>query len=225
MSNLVMKFLGVPSSGSIAGTTSSHNRAGQYTRNRRAPVQPVGTGRRAFVRAAFSASSKAWQALTAINQAAWVSYAASHPITDALGQSITLTGHQMFVSIATQLQNCGSVLPTVPPASAAVFSAGVPTFTAVHAAAITVTPTGLGGATDFLLVAFSAPVSAGVSFMKTFWQATHLAGNATTAYVATTAYEAQFGAPVTGQKLFLRATPVNQYGVAGTPSIISCIVS
>ena len=220
-----MKFLGVPSSGSIAGTTSSHNRAGQYTRNRRAPVQPVGTGRRAFIRSSFSAASKAWQALTAANQMAWASYAASHPITDALGQSITLTGHQMFVSCATQLLNCGSALPTTPPASAAVFSAGVPTFTAVHAGAVTVTPVGGGGAADFLLIAFSAPVSGGVSFMKTFWQATHVAGNSVAAYVATTVYTAQFGAIQAGQKIFLKVTPVNQYGVAGTPNIISAVVS
>ena len=225
MSYPVMKFLGVPSSGSIAGTTSSHNRAGQYTRNRRSPVQPVGTGRRAFIRQAFSASSKAWQALTAAQQAAWTSYAASHPITDALGQSVTLTGHQMFVSVATSLQNCGQALPTLPPASASVFAAGVPTFTAVHAGAITVTPTGGGGATDFLLYAFSAPVSAGVGFMKTFWQAGHVAGNSVGAIVATTAYNAQFGSPQAGQKIFLKVTPVNQYGVSGTPNIISALVT
>lgn len=220
-----MKFLGVPSSGSIAGTTSSHNRAGQYTRNRRSPVQPVGTGRRAFIRSSFSAASKAWQALTAVNQAAWTSYAASHPITDALGQSVTLTGHQMFVSCAVSLLNCGAALPTSPPASAAVSSAGVPTFTAVHSGAITVTPAGGGVATDYLLYAFSAPVSAGVSFMKTFWQAGHVAANSVAAIVATAAYTAQFGSVQVGQKIFLKVTPVNQYGVTGTPNIISAIVT
>ena len=220
-----MKFLGPPSSGSLAGTTSSHNRAGQYTRNRRAPVQPVGTGRRAFIRSSFSAASKAWQALTAANQAAWTSYAASHPITDALGQSVTLTGHQMFVGVATSLLNCGQALPTLPPASAAVFSPGVPTFTAVHAGAITLTPAGGGAAGDFLLYAFSAPVSAGVSFMKTFWQAGHVAGNSVAAIVATTAYTAQFGTLTAGSKVFVKVTPVNQYGVSGTPNIISAIVT
>jgi hypothetical protein len=220
-----MKFLGVPSSGSIAGTTSSHNRAGQYTRNRRSPVQPVGTGRRAFIRAAFSASSKAWQALSAINQAGWTSYAASHPVTDALGQSILLTGHQMFVAVATQLQNVGAALPTVPPVSAAVFAAGAPTFTVVHSAAITLTPTGLGGASDFLLYSFSAPVSPGVSFQKTFWQAGHVAGNSVAAIVATTVYTTQFGPVAAGQKVFCKVTPVNQYGVTGTPNIITAVAS
>jgi hypothetical protein len=214
-----MKFLGAPSSGSIAGTTSSHNRAGQYTRNRRAPVQPVGTGRRAFIRQAFGAAASAWASLSAINQAAWVSYAAGHPITDALGQSITLTGQQMFVSIATQLQNCGAALPTVPPVTASVFAAGSPTFTVVSAGAITFTPTGLGASGDFLLIAFSAPVSGGVLFQKTFWQYSHVAGNSTTPVVATAGYHAQFGTPAVGQRVFFKATPVNQYGATGTPVI------
>lgn len=214
-----MKFLGVPSSGSIAGTTSSHNRAGQYTRNRRAPVQPVGNGRRAFIRQAFGAASTAWSSLAAATQAAFTSYAAGHPITDALGQSVTLTGHQMFVALQTSLNNCGIVTVAAVPASSSVFSAGAPTFTAVHAGAITFTPTGLGGAADFLLLAFSAPVSGGVSFMKTFCQLLHVAGNAVAASVVTTAYNAQFGSPVAGQRIFYRATPVNQYGVVGTPVI------
>ena len=39
-----MKILDVPQSGSLGGQTSSHNRAGQYRRARRSPVQPTGTG-------------------------------------------------------------------------------------------------------------------------------------------------------------------------------------
>lgn len=214
-----MKYLGNPQSGSLAGTTASHNRAGQYLRNRRSPVQPIGTGRRAFIRSAFGSSSSAWASLSVTNQAGWTAYAAAHPITDSLGQAITLTGQQMFVSVATQLQNVGQAIPSVPPASAAVFATGLPTFTAVHAGAITLTPTGLGGASDFLLYAFAGPVSGGVSFVKTFWQAGHVAGNSVAAIVATTAYTTQFGPLVVGQRVFCKVTPVNQYGVTGTPAI------
>lgn len=214
-----MKILDIPRSGSYAGVTSSHNRAGQYVRNRRAPVQPVGTGRRAFIRQAFGAASTAWAGLTAPQQAAWTSYAAAHPITDSLGQAVTLTGQQMYVSITTQLRNVGAAPTVPPPVSAVVFSAGAPTFTAVSAGAITFTPTGLGGATDFLLLAFSAPQSGGVLFCKTFWQSSHGAGNSVVAVVATTSYQAQFGIPGVGTRIFYKATPVNQYGVTGTPVI------
>lgn len=220
-----MKYLGNPQSGSLAGTTASHNRAGQYLRNRRTPVNVVGTGRRAAIRTYFGTAAKGYAALSATLQAAWTSYAASYPITDALGQSITLTGQQMFVSIATQLQNVGQALPTAPPASNATASAGTPTLTAVHSGAITLTPTGLGAATDFMLYAFSAPQSSGTSFCKTFWQAGHVAANSTTAIVATTAYTAQFGSVQAGQRIFYKVTPVNQYGVTGTPYIGFATVS
>jgi hypothetical protein len=142
-----------------------------------------------------------------------------YPVTDALGQSITLTGQQMCVAINTQLQNCGQAMNAVPPVSNAVASAGVPTFTVVSAGAITLTPTGLGAASDFLLYAFSSPQSSGTSFCKTFWQAGKVAGNSTAAIVATTPYHAQFGTPAVGNRVFIKATPVNQYGVTGTPYI------
>jgi hypothetical protein len=220
-----MKFLGVPSSGSIAGTVFSHNRAGQYQRNRRAPVQPVGTGRRAFVRANFSAASTAWAALTAANQAAWIAFANSHPITDSLGQSITLTGQQMYVAVGAQLLNCGQTLPTAVPVSSAVAAPVVSAFTVTHAGVITVTLTASGTASDFILFGFSAPLSAGITFNSTYWQMLHVPGNSTGGATYGTAYVAQFGTIPTGAKIFLRLTPVNQYGVTGTPVTVTAVAT
>ena len=214
-----MKILDIPRSGSYQAITSSHNRAGQYVRNRRSPTQPVGTGRRATVRARFSAASSAWAALSTAVQAAWTGFAASHPITDSLGQSITLTGQQMYVAVNANLLNAGQAQSSAIPVSSSVFVPGVPTFTAVHAGAITLTPTGGGGAPDFLLYAFSALQSGGVNFCKTFRQFGVVAGNSVAAIVATTAYNAEYGSPIVGQKIFYKVTPVNQYGMAGAPII------
>lgn len=213
-----MKILTSPSSGSIAGTTYSHNRAGQYTRNRRKPVQPIGTGRRGAVRAAFGAASSAWADVDASTQALWDGYAAGHPYVDALGQAIKLTGHQMFVAINAQLINCGQVTSDAIPVSDSVFAAGFSAFTAVHADALTLTPDGAGDAADFLLVGLTAQQSSGRRYCKTFWQQTVLAGNVVAATVLTAAYVAQFGALTAGKRIFYRLTPVNQYGVAGTPN-------
>jgi hypothetical protein len=220
-----MKFLGPPSSGSIAGTTSSHNRSGQYTRNRRSPVQPVGTGRRAFVRSAFGNASAAWAALTAANQAAWIAYANSHPVTDSLGQSITLTGQNAFVGVAVSLLNVGAAMPTIPPVSSATTTPVVSVFTVTHLGVITLTLGAGGAATDFILVAFSQPLSAGVTFNKTYWQQTHLPANSAGGATYGTAYVVQFGTIPAGSKVFCKLTPVNQYGVTGTPIVVSAIVS
>lgn len=214
-----MKFLDVPQSGSFAGNTHSHNRAGQYRRNRRAPVQPIGTGRRAIQRNNFGTASTEYASLTFAEQAAWQAYADAHPVTDRLGASIKLTGHQMYVAINSQLLNCGSATITAPPASSDVFAVGAVMFTAVSAGAITLTLAGNGAAADFALVAFSAPKSGGVSFNKTFWQMKVAAGDLATAQVLTTAYQAQFGVPPVGTRIFYKITPVNQYGVTGVPVI------
>lgn len=220
-----MKFLGVPSSGSIAGTTSSHNRAGQYTRNRRAPVQPIGTGRRAFIRSSFGAASSAYAGLTGAEQAAWASYANSYPITDALGQSIKLTGQQMYVAINTQLLNCTNNMTSTPPASPTVFAEGAFTITATHLGVIGVTDAGAGGAADFTLISFAAPQSGGRSFVSAFWQAFVIAGNNGVLTACGPAFVAQYGLPVVGQRIFCKLTPVNQYGVTGTPVIQFATVS
>lgn len=214
-----VKFLDVPHSGSLAADTHSHNRAGQYKRNRRSPTQPVGTGRRATQRNNFGTASTAYAALTFAQQSAWQAYADSHPYTDALGQSIKLTGHQMYVAINSQLLNCGSAQTAAAPVSSAVYAIGAVTFTAVSAGAITLTLAGAGSASDFALVAFSKPQSSGVGFCKTFWQMKHVAGNLSTAQVLTTAYQAQFGVPPVGTRIFYKITPVNQYGVTGVPII------
>lgn len=218
-----MKFLDVPQSGSIAGTTHSHNRAGQYTRNRRAPVQPR-TARQTTIRAQFGANSSAWAALTAATQAAWVAYADAFPITDSLGQSIKLTGHQMYVAINTNLVNAGLATNSAVPVSNSVFGPAPVTFTFSHTTGGSIAFTA-GGASDKLLVAYSKPMSAGRSFNRTFSQASVAAGTGTPVTITAAAYAAIYGTAVAGQKIFARVTPVNQYGVNGAPVFVSAIVS
>lgn len=213
------KILDIPTSGSIGAKTHSHNRAGQYIRARRTPTQPVGTGRRATQRANFGGASSGWGALTYAEQAAWSAYADAHPITDRLGQAIKLTGHQAYVSINAQLLNCGEAQSAVPPLSADVSGPSAVVFTAVSAGAITITPAGTGSADDFMLIAFSKPMSSGTTFCKTFWQKQVIAGNSVAAVVVTVGYQAQFGIPAVGTRIFYKVTPVNQYGVTGVPVI------
>jgi hypothetical protein len=211
-----MKILDIPRSGSYAGVTSSHNRAGQYVRNRRSPVQPVGTGRRAFIRAAFGAQSSGYAALTSAQQAAWASYAASHPYVDRLGQSIILTGQNMYVAINTQLVNCGASTVSVPPADSSVWSPSDLAFTATAGTpALSVTWTA-GDAADYLLIAWAKPQSSGRSFVSNYWQEAVEAADGAT-YNALAGFTAQYGALAIGQRLFLKGTPVNQYGVTGVP--------
>lgn len=214
-----MKYLGSPSSGSIAGTTYSHNRAGQYTRNRRTPTNPVGTGRRATVRANFGSAAKGYAALTGAQQAAWSAYALGYPYIDSLGQSIKLTGQQMYVAIASSLLNVGQAVTVVPPVSNANHPPVVTAASMTHLGVMTITLDGTGPATDFICLAFSKPMSSGRSFNSVFWQQLVVPASSVGAATYGTAYVAQFGLPAIGQRIFYRFTPVNQYGVGGTPVI------
>lgn len=223
-----MKYLDVPSSGSIADRTHSHNRAGQYTRNRRSPVQPIGTGRRAFIRAAFGSASAGWAALANSVQEAWIAFAADHPITDALGQAVILTGHQMFVSVGTNLLNVGEALPTNPPVSVAL--PDVSAATAAYSVADGWTFDGYdGAATDFVTWGVSKPMGAGRRFTKTFWQPLGAGGygaaSAAPGDLAVAGYEAEFGTVTVGRVMFAKLTPINQYGWAGTATILRVVAT
>ncbi len=198
-----MKFLDVPQSGSIAGHTHSHNRAGQYKRNRRSPVQPIGTGRRATVRAAFAAGSVGFSALTGPQQDAFSSFAASHPVTDSLGQSIILTGHQMFVRMSIQRINVGLALSTTPPSVLSTASIAPAVFTMSVSGGASLAWTA-GDGSGFVTLQLSRPMSSGRRFMKTFWQAAFTADDSTPITYPATGYAVQFGAPVVGQRVFAR---------------------
>jgi len=219
-----MKILDIPRSGSYAGVTSSHNRAGQYVRNRRTPTNTP-TPRRTAIRAAFGSNSSGWSALTSAEQNAWTAAAAAHPVTDSLGQSITLTGQQLFVSVNTALLNAGSTTVTVPPASFAVFTPTGSTATFDSAVGVAATIVTTGSAADFLLVAFSKPTSAGRTFNKTFSQQQVALGNAATVTVSAATYAALFGAAVAGNAVFMKLTPVSSLGVTGVPLVIRMIVT
>jgi hypothetical protein len=123
----------------------------------------------------------------------------------------------MFVAINTQLQNMGLPISSVVPLATAVWGPVLTTLTAVHAGAVTLTMGGGGAVTDHLLIAMSPPQSGGVTFTNNFSQIGTALGNLATAQVLTAAYIGQFGSLTAGQRVFYRLTPVNQYGVGGTP--------
>jgi hypothetical protein len=125
----------------------------------------------------------------------------------------------MFIAIGTQLLNVAESLPTDPPTSNTTTSPVISAWTFVVGTtpAATLTLDGSGSADDFILVAFCLPLSAGRSFVPAWWQNQVVAGDATTISDVLADYEAEFGAPVAGQRVFVKLTPVNQYGVTGTP--------
>jgi hypothetical protein len=113
-----MKFIpsvGGEYSGAVGGWVASHNRFGQYFRRRSVPVNPSSQYQQT-VRAYFAEAVRYWvDILDAGERAAWNTYAANTPVLDKLGQTIYLTGQNMFIRTAIAGQLLGLSIETTAP--------------------------------------------------------------------------------------------------------------
>lgn len=95
-----MKFKGTligAASGSLAGTTFSHNRGGQYTRRRAIPTNPNSPAQ-AAVRSYLSDLTSRWNnVLTPEQRDAWDIYAQNTPINNSLGDPVNVGGLGMYI--------------------------------------------------------------------------------------------------------------------------------
>ena len=101
-------------SGSVGGVTFSHNKGGMYMRNRSIPTNPS-TLPQQNARARLATVSQAWQALTQGERDSWDEYAVQNPATNALGNSILLSGHQIHNRLNTRLLEAAAAVITAPP--------------------------------------------------------------------------------------------------------------
>lgn len=84
-------------SGSIAGVTHARNRFGNYARPRTKPVNP-NSSRQVVIRSALSYLTTYWhETLTPANRTAWNTYAAAVAMKNKLGETVYLTGFNMFL--------------------------------------------------------------------------------------------------------------------------------
>lgn len=102
-------------SGSIGGTTYSHNKGGMYRRARSIPTNP-GSAAQEQVRNAFTSLINRWtQVLTDSQRAAWRTYASNVPVTNALGDEILLSGQNWYVGNNTPLVQAATRLSAASP--------------------------------------------------------------------------------------------------------------
>jgi hypothetical protein len=84
-------------SGSIGGTTFSHNRGGMYMRSRATPTNPNSPQQQA-VRTAVASLVSTWNnVLTAPQRAVWDAYAENTPVLNKLGEPINVGGLAMYI--------------------------------------------------------------------------------------------------------------------------------
>jgi len=218
-----MKFLGVPSSGSLQGETNSHNRFGQYVRSRSTPVNP-NTTQQGIARARLAQTSAAWRLLTPNQRTGWDSLGLQMTRTDSLGQTYTLTGSQAYSSVnSTRLAAGDAVVSDAPAVTTPVALTSVTLTLTAAAFSIAYTPTPL--ATGQRLFTFTSPGrSAGRSFESDYRLLAVSAAAAASPANVFAAFSARFGIPVVGQRVFLQLH-VYELGFLSGPLVTSQVVA
>lgn len=96
-----------PASGSVGGWTFSHNAGGAYVRVRTTPTNP-NTSFQQTVRALVSSLVNHWaNTLTAVQRAAWDTYAANVPLPDVFGDPRYRTGINQYIRSNTPRLQAG----------------------------------------------------------------------------------------------------------------------
>jgi hypothetical protein len=161
-------------SGSVGGTTYSHNRGGLYMRARAIPTDP-GTERQNVMRTFLGLLSNAWLTeLTATQRNAWNLYAANVPLLDVFGDPVFVSGQNHFIrSNSTRLQGGGNATFDAP----VIFTLGL--FTAPSITVDVSSGTSLGFTTTDewanepgagLMIYMGKPQNQSISFFKGPWR-------------------------------------------------------
>lgn len=217
-----MKYLGVPSSGSEAGTTASRNRFGQYFRTRAIPVQPS-SPQQLVQRARMTTNAAAWRALTDTQRAGWESLGAGITRTDSLGQTYTFNGFMAYCSINNNKLNAGDAVVADAPAivtPASILTATITLTAAAMSIAYTATPLAAG----VRLFSFISPQkSAGRAFNGDYRLIAVSAAAAASPANVYAAYILRLGVPVVGNRVFFMLQTY-QAGFIGSPFAVSQVV-
>jgi len=200
---ITMKYLGPTQSGSENGTTASRNRFGQYFRRRAVPVQPR-TAAQLAVRARMSNNAAAWRALTDAQRAAWESLGTQITRSDSIGQAYTFNGFMAYCSVNNNKLAAGDAAVSAAPTITTPGTLLTVTLT-LTSAAFSVAYTGTPLAAGVRAFIYASPqMSAGRSFNGDFALISVTAAAAASPANILTAYSARFGAPVTGNRIFMQ---------------------
>jgi len=216
-------------SGSVGATTYAKNRFGMYARQRVVPVNP-NTERQVQARSRMSLLTNLWNTtLTPAERDGWNSYAANVPMLNRLGQTIYVTGFNMYIRTNSLVLQAGLTRVDTPPG---LFLKGEsdPTFAITVSEATQLISVAFDNALDWagevggaLMVFAGSPVMTALNFFGGPWK---YAGKVVGAVVPPTS-------PVTiacpqqvleDQKLWVQARVVRADGRVSDPFSGSCSV-
>lgn len=217
--------------GSIGGTTFARNRYGNYARNKTVPVDPASSYQTA-IRATMGQVRSLWfNSCTAAQRTAWGVYATNVSMVNRIGQSIKLTGYNMFCRTNTSLlyNSLDPILDAPTDFSLAEQDATLAVTCSAATQNLSVAfDTDLDWVDEddaHLLIYASRPMNPTINFFKGPYRlAGSVAGDATTAPTSPQTIAVPF-AVVAGQKVFVQARIVRADGRMSEPFRVSCTVA
>lgn len=212
----------------IGGTVFSKNRAGAYIRRKSSPVQPQ-TQFQTAIRSGLAGFAKQWGGiLTPAERLAWTLFAQGFPVHDKFGQSVTLTGEQMFVRLNQNIVNNGGTAITTPPVNLTVTGPTSMTISANHIANVLniVTLVPVLGANEVAQVSATRPLSAGRAFTNSFLRSIRYADPALVFPDLLSAfYVAKYGSFALGQKITVGVVIINTLTGAASQRITATAIA
>ncbi len=214
--------------GSIAGNTFSRARSGATLKARIKGTNPI-SGSQSRQRVALDQVVKFWQqSMNDADRAAWASFAASNPVLNRFGVTVTQSAFNAFVMLNATALKVGGVITASTPASTAVGQMATASLTLDHSIAAIVqvdfTTTGLG-ADDVISIWMSPFVSQGKGFISHQLRWIAFEDHDAT-FDLTSEWTAVFGtiSLAAGMKAFARLEVINTVtGIRSAPLQISAI--
>lgn len=208
--------------GSIAGQVHSRNTFGNYIRQKVSPVQPR-TSRQLEVRALFAELSRRFSNyLTDAQQEAWRQAAASTPIRDVFGDSITLTGINLYTRLNSLRALMGQPPLDDPPPVENVEA--LQAFSVTDAGAgnleVSFAPAPVPGGRALAIWA-TEPVNPGVAFVAHKLRLLTVVPTGTASPVdITQAYTERYGAPTPGKAIYVAGELISLTGWKGPRTLV-----
>lgn len=208
-------------SGSLAGSTFSRNKGGNYMRARAVPTNPNSAFQQT-VRTFFKGIMNAWtNTLTAAQRAGWATYATNTPIVDSLGESRVIPDNAMYLRSNNSRLQAGLARVDTAPGVYDLGSFTQPTFTvAANGASVTAaftTGDAWNAAGGGLLFYASRPQNASINFFKGPFR---LVGKATGVATSPQVFTLPFTAGSTASCLFIKTVATTADGRLSTESIV-----
>ena len=214
-------------SGKIGGTVFARNRGGAYARSYAIPTRVTSTSAQ-LIKAAFAAASQAYANLTTAQIAAWDQYGQENPVSNRIGQLITLKGQSWFVGCNTRLIVAGESQISLPPILAApvIAVADNPAVDTSDSSATIDVAAHTADASIRIIVYGARSVSAGKRYMENLYTLVYLsaAGASGTTLSFGAELEAKLGEIQTGVTYHFKVVMLdNRTGLISAPQWLSTV--